>query len=340
MIETTSDAETWAAWCDEAALDDIYWDLDYLAIWEREEYGSPVGIRCETDRGTVLYPVVRVPLDELAGGDGRVDVRTAYDFGGPYPVGEAGGQALEAFRPHLEELLADWNAVTEFARLHPLRLEALPEDATFHAENFVADLRAGYEGVEEEYKASFDRNVRKAERNGLEVEIDADPGEREREAFADLYLETMRKVEADPFYFFARETIEALIDLPEMATVTTRSEEAIVASALVLRSANDLFYFLGASDRDYLELRPNNILFDRIIRHAAEAGHEQLHLGGGSPGLRRFKRQMATGTVDYHLLKRVHDREAYGEICEAEGLDPEADAFPPYRSTLLDRASE
>jgi hypothetical protein len=340
MIETTTDADTWEQWCSGAGLDDIYWDFDYLTIWESEEYGHPVGVRYEGDAGTVLYPVLRVPLDEIRHGEGRVDVRTAYDFGGPYLADEAGGEVLDDFQTEFEELLDDWDAVTEFARLHPLRLDELPEDAHFHAENFVADLTDGYGAVEDEYKASFGRNVRKAEREGLEVDIDVEPGDREREAFSDLYLDTMEKVDADPFYFFARETLDRLMDLPEMAAVTTWSEDTIIASALILRSENDLFYFLGSSDRDYLDLRPNNILFDRIIQHGADSGYDCLHLGGGSPGLRRFKKQMATGTVDYHLLKRVHDEDAYVEMCRAEGLDPDADAFPPYRDKLLERVSE
>lgn len=337
-IETTTDPETWADWSAAVDLEDVYYRLEYLELWEDEEAGSPVGIRYESGDGTVLYPLLKVPLGALEGGEGRIDVRTAYDFGGPYASGGDPEALLESFDEELVELFDEWNVVTEFARLHPLRLEALPADSEFHADNFVVETSEGYDEVVDQYKSSFDRNVRQAERNGLEVEITDAPGETERTAFVDLYLDTMEKVGADPFYFFSDSTLERLMDLPEMSTVTTRTEEGeVAASAIVLQSDEDLFYFLGASDREYLELRPNNILFDRIIRHAAETGREQFHLGGGSEGLRRFKSQMATDTVDYHLLKRLHDPEVYRTICEAEGFDPEADAFPVYRETLLER---
>ena len=340
-IETTTDAETWKTWRDAAGVEDVYYSFDYLNIWESEEKGEPVGIRFDGSAGRVLYPLVRVPLDSLDGGEGYVDVRTAYDFGGPltFTYGTDGSTLLDQFEPEFTELLESWNTVTEFARLHPLRVETVPDNAVHHADNYVVDLSEGFEPVYDGYKSSFARNVRQAEDHGLDIAIDDDPGDEERTAFSDLYLDTMEKVDAEPFYFFDRGTLEMLMDLEEMATVTTRTSDGdIIASALVLESANDLFYFLGASDQDYLELRPNNILFDRIIRHAARSDYDHFHLGGGSQGLRRFKSQMATGTVDYHLFKRIHDHEAYEAICEAEGEDPEDDAFPPYRDHVLERA--
>lgn len=340
-IETTTDAETWTTWIDAAGVEDVYYSFDYLEIWETEEKGEPVGIRFDGSAGRVLYPVVCVPLDPLEEGTGYVDVRTAYDFGGPLTIthGADGSTLLDQFDPAFVELLESWNTVTEFARLHPLRVDSVPDDAVHHADNYVVEFDEGYERVYDEYKSSFARNVRQAEDHGLEVAIEDEPDDAARRAFIDLYLDTMEKVDAEPFYFFDESTLQALMDLPEMATVTTRTETGeIAASAIVLQSANDLFYFLGASDRDYLDLRPNNILFDRIIRHAAQSGYDQLHLGGGSEGLRRFKSQMATGTVEYYLRKRVHDREAYETICEAEGENPDADAFPPYRDAILERS--
>ncbi len=71
----------------------------------------------------------------------------------------------------------------------------------------------------------------------------------------------------------------------------------IIASMMVLQHRKTLYYKFGCSLLDALEYRPNNLLFDALIRHAVEHQSEYVNLGlsGTSEsyqGLVRFKESM------------------------------------------------
>ncbi|MFB6264777.1 MAG: GNAT family N-acetyltransferase [Bradymonadaceae bacterium] len=338
-IETTTDVGEWSDWCAGVGVDDPYYRFDYLRLWEREEHGRVTGVRYDGELGTVLYPVVRVPLDPLGTPSDWIDVRTAYDFGGPRAVGDDPDALLEAFSAPWSALMDDWNTVTEFARLHPLALPALPDDGTFHADNFVVDLTRDLERIRDAYDDPFGRNVRQARRHGLQACIHSDPDAEVVDTFVRMYRETMEDVGADPFYFFDPRTLRGVMALDEAQTTLVTHDADPVAAAITLDSSGDRFYFLGCSDRSALDLRPNNLLFDRVIAEGADSSARRLHLGGGSEGLRRFKAQMATGTVPYHLLQRTHDGDKFERVREAAGVEADGDAgFPPYRDRLLELA--
>jgi hypothetical protein len=344
----TEDTGEWDAWCAAAGIDDIYFRLSYARLWAPYEGARAIGLRLRTDAGVLLYPVLQVPLDALPGGVGRCDLRTAYDFGGPLALGPDAAALHQEFRHALDELSARWRVVTELARLHPLRFAAgsRPTDAALHGENFIINLREGYDAARGAYQRIFWRNVKRARKRGLVASLHPAPSPSLRATFIQFYWDTMHKLSASAYYFFDRETLTRLMALPEMSLVIVRRpaeapgeaeptrEGDVIAAALFLRSADDLFYYLGASDQRALDLRPNNLLFDHVVQHGCTQGLERLHLGGGSPGLRRFKGQMASGTPPYHLLKRVHDPAAYAELCAGAKVDPESGEFPAYRGVL------
>jgi hypothetical protein len=330
--------DEWDRWLAAAGVDDIYFTLRYARIWERDEQGRAVGIRHTSERGTVLYPLLQIPLDALTLGEGLCDLRTPYDFGGPLALGPDPEALLAEYAPLHRELARDWKVVSELARLHPFAHRAVPQDATFHAEHSVVDLRGGYDSVSARYHGNQRNFVRVARRAGVEVEIRAAAPPSVTDVFFDMYRETMAALGAAGHYYFLRETVLAVASLDECLLAVARHDHAPVASSLFLRSDRDLFYFLSGSDRRSLPLRPNNLLLDEVARHAIALGCARVHLGGGSPGLRHFKSQIGTSKVPYFVLRRIYQPETYERLRAANG-GAESPAFPAYRDALRARAT-
>lgn len=331
----TSEPDEWTRWCAELGVHDLYYSAGYAAAWEREEGGKAVLLRLQDAAGAVLYPVIKVPLDALAGGEDRHDLRVAYDFGGPLAIGEDAALLQERFARELTELAREWRVVSEFGRLHPYAHRALPADAVLHARHCYIDLQ-DVEAELDETDAAHRRNVRTAVRRGLRVQLGPaqTAAAQEREAFITLYTATMQRVAAQRDFRFSRATLEAVLALPDVYLASVLHEDTSIAAAVFLASGPTLFYYLGASDDAQRELRPNNLLFDHVARRAATLGHLRLHMGGGHPNLLRFKRQIARHEVDYHLLRRIHDREAYDALA-ARHAEPGALTFPRHRGRLV-----
>ncbi|MBT8450874.1 MAG: GNAT family N-acetyltransferase [Deltaproteobacteria bacterium] len=334
-FETTEDAKTWSAWLAEAGIDDVYYSFQYLETWAHEELGRSIGIRYESPRGRILYPLVLVPLDSLPGGSGLVEARTPYDFGGPW----ADGPDLRALHGELRDVLVDWlqgrGVVSEFARIHPLREGGQPADAAVHAENLIVDVTGPYDELFSSQHRRHRRAVRAFHRHNHELHWISDISDRDATAFTELYARTMARVAAGTDYRFSDTTLSALMALDEMSLVQATSETKPLGAALFLRSGDDLFYYLGASADD----RPagtNNAIFDAAIRNAQSRGMRTLHLGGGSESLRAFKSQIATGTVPYSVLRRIIDEPRYTALCRACGASGST-YFPAFRPELIER---
>ncbi|MCB9677378.1 MAG: GNAT family N-acetyltransferase [Alphaproteobacteria bacterium] len=319
-LDVTAVPAEFDAWVAALGVDDPYATLDWAARWASNELGAAFGIRGTSPGGTVLYPVVRVPLDALPGGAGRCDLRVAYDFGGPFATDPA---LLPAFDEAMGALRAEWRVVTEFGRLHPYR--PLPPDARPHSEHVLADL--GRDGVEA--SGTHQRFVRRAVREGLGFRMTDASAPADRAAFLALYRETMGRVGAHGVFRFPEPTLEAAMDHPRVHLALVEGE-GVDAAALFLDAGATWFYFLGCSATDALPRRPNNLLFHEAIAFARDRGAARVHLGGGSESLLAFKRRIGNATVPYALWRRVHDPAAFEALAPAgEGF------FPPWFPGLL-----
>lgn len=141
------------------------------------------------------------------------------------------------------------------------------------------------------YSQNVQRNLRKAERNGIEVENGGTPsGVRE---FYRLNCLTRRDhgVPPQPFLFF--ENLRTHILEKDLGTLLlARHREKAVAGAVFLHFGRKGIYKYGASDRRHLDLRANHLVFQAGIRTLCEKGIETLSFGRTDPaqeGLRRFK---------------------------------------------------
>jgi CelD/BcsL family acetyltransferase involved in cellulose biosynthesis len=135
------------------------------------------------------------------------------------------------------------------------------------------------------------RAIRKAERQGLTVEILQDAkGIKE---FYSLQCQTRRKhgLPPQPFKFF--ENLQKYV-LAEGGgiIILARFGARSVAGSIFFHAGRQAIYKFGASDEGMLELRGNDLVMWEGIKYYASKGFRTLHLGRTSlahEGLRRFK---------------------------------------------------
>jgi CelD/BcsL family acetyltransferase involved in cellulose biosynthesis len=182
----------------------------------------------------------------------------------------AAGVATVELRSDLPSAFAE-----DAAWLHLLRLHPDP-----------AQVAAGM-------RSNVGRNIRKAERMGVEVTTGGSEDDL-ADAFYRLHVETRRRqgVPVQPRRFFSlfwRRLAE-----PGLATVLLgRVDGRPVAGAVFLTWNGTTIYKFGASDPTYADYRVNNLLMWTAIRDACTAGSHTFDFGrtdDGNDGLRAFKR--------------------------------------------------
>ena len=160
-----------------------------------------------------------------------------------------------------------------------------------------AEVYAGF------HRSQVQRNIRRAEREGLTVRLAARPHDLV-DTFYRLHLRTRRRqgVPVQPRRFF-RLLWENTIATGLGSVLIVEASGQPIAAAVFLTWNGTVIYKFGASDPSRWSLRPNHLLFWHAIRAACEQGCRWFDFGRtdiGQEGLRNFK--LSWGSVEEPLV--------------------------------------
>jgi serine/alanine adding enzyme len=309
---------------------DAYFLRPYVESAALLDPGEPVLLHLAGEGGDVLFALLR---REIPGGSG-LDVATPYGYGGPVSAGS--DPPVADFWAGYAEWCAANRIVSTFIRFHPLfGNEALADGGVrVEAVSRTVGWRLGQPDLFGAMDGSHRTACRKAGKEGVSVVVREAP---DLTAFRELYDETMRRVDANEFYFFGGEYYGTLSGLGErLVLFDAVAGGEVVASALCFATPPWLHYHLGATAEAGRELGATTLLLYEAALWARERGFERFHLGGGAgakdDSLFSFKRRFdPRGLLQFSVGKAVHDPEAYARLA---GTDEVAFSgfFPAYRA--------
>ncbi len=158
-------------------------------------------------------------------------------------------------------------------------------------------LDAPVEEIWTRFDGSARRNVRTAERKG--VEVVASEGLEAVRRFHDLHVslrKTKYRLLAQPMELFER-IWHAFAPNGGIVTLLAMADGVPIAGGLYLEWAGTLYHKFGASRMEYRSMCPNNAITWTAIRWAAERGLDGVDWGLSDldqPGLLEYKRQWAS----------------------------------------------
>ncbi len=275
-------------------------------------------LRIESDDRTALVPLI---VREIQGAD-RLDAISPYGYPGATVSGS--GQA-----PATGDV--DWSAtglVSVFGR-ERIGHEPWLSGAAERSRVLVHDPAA-----ERRVRPRLAEQVRANERDGWLVQTIAghDSAGADREAFADAYMQTMRRAGAAERYLFEREYFDAVLSFGRSWLLAARRDGEVGAAAIAGISDSILHYYLGGTADAARDASP----FKNVVTAMLDLADElalPLNLGGGvSPGdgLEAFKRGFANADRPFLTQEVVCDRAAYAEL---SGDGDAAGYFPAYRAS-------
>jgi serine/alanine adding enzyme len=300
---------------------DVYFSVEYLSLYESEVDSA----ECFVFRsGDDLYLLPYLKRSHRIEDTVYYDFETAYGYGGPLS-NSRDPEFLRQAEQALCEACSAADIVAGFVRFSPwLKNHDLVMEQScllFDRKTVAMDLSVDETEIWTKQIHSKHRNViRKAEREGLTFEVDADF--KYMDAFISLYRGTMARLVADDFYFFTDEHFRMLAETLRGAAFlgVVFSDGKIVSAAIFLHSGMYGHYHLSGSDAAYQYLAPNNFMLHRAALHLKEMGVERFHLGGGNDGsednsLLKFKRRFSPDCLDFYIGKFVFHPHTYNRVC-------------------------
>lgn len=328
---------------------EVYAHPNYVTLFS-EGIGAARCACLAARQGTVIYPFVlrTVDIPNIAIDEPKLDITSPYGYGGWFAWNLTDRDNLQRqFHLSFDTWADAMGIVTEFVRFSLFESDLLlhPATPTARSTNVVRSLALNEEEIWQDYEAKVRKNVNKALRSNVRIDID-ERGDTVEE-FYRIYQATMLRRNAAVKYHHSPEFFQRFNELLRynFAYFHATYEGQIVSSELVLVSANSVYSFLGGTEHTSFSVRPNDLLKHEITLWAKAKGKQHFVLGGGyqpNDGIFRYKKAFApNGLVSFRTGERILKHREYHKLVEmrkqsviADGKswDPLPEYFPQYRA--------
>lgn len=204
---------------------------------------------------------------------------------------------------------SEWKSL-EFRTENPLSAK-IPTSSLFYGHSL--DISRNENVIFSDLRDSTRRNIKKAERDGVVVTINQSPDS--VRDFYNLNCLTRRDhgLPCQPYIFF-KKIYSHIISKNLGVVILAKINEKYIAGAVYFNFGNRVIYKYGASDRNYLHLRANNLIMWKAIQWFCGQGFKRFDLGRTeqeNSGLLQFKRGWGAREYPIYYYKYDFRRRAF-----------------------------
>lgn len=321
---------------------DVFYLSGYSKAFMREapKNGTPILLYYEHGEDRAINVMLRrdVAKDEKLAG--KVEEGQYFDLITPYGYGGFWGNISdwEKLNQTYTEYCMINHYVCEFVRFELFTdyHKHFDGEVETRTHNVVRSLEMPLDEMWMDFKQKVRKNVKKANTYNLECIIENT--DEHLEDFLRIYYSTMERTDAEGEYYFSKQFYEDLNKMKDnVMYFHVVYDSKIVSTELVIYGAENCYSYLGGTDREYFDVRPNDFLKYEIIKWAKEKGLKTFVLGGGygaDDGIYQYKLCLAPhGQQEFYIGRKIFDREAYDRLVALrEGEELNEKYFPLYRS--------
>lgn len=165
-------------------------------------------------------------------------------------------------------------------------------------------LEDDYDQMFSRFSTNHKRNIKKAIREGVEVEIRRDMRSIDQFYYLNSITRKRHGIPSQPYKFF-KNIYEYACRENKAVVVTAKKGSDVVAGAIYFLFGNKSIYKYGASSKEDRQLRANNLVMWEAIKWLSNKNYDTLNLGRtkkSNSGLIRFKNGWAADqkTLSYY----------------------------------------
>lgn len=327
---------------------DVYYLLEYVKAFAIHGDGVPELIYFDNDNLKAMNVVMKRDIAEDELFRNKIDKNTYYDYATPYGYGgflfegDYSNKDIEELNTAYMELCLKKNVISEFVRFHPILENYKYNETLYDVYELGNTVTLHLNSKEEIWNKMNKKNrnvIRKAIKSGLKVYWGRD--EDLFIKFKELYDQTMDKDHADDYYYFKENFYSSICeDLKDHALLFyAKLNDKICAMSIILYGNKSIHYHLSASDKNFLQYAPTNLLLYEVACWGGENGYDTLHLGGGlgskQDNLYKFKKAFTKDEdTIFAIGKKIFDEQRYHILYEKitnKISTKENGYFPEYR---------
>lgn len=320
---------------------DVYYLSGYVKAFHIHGDGDPILLLYEDNGLRAIYVYMR----RQTALPGVYDSVTPYGYGGVLFEGNDSEENRKTFWNAYLAKMKEENIVDNFVRYHPVLKNACPMKDVSNVIDLGHTIALDLSSPELIWDNIVSKNrnmIRKAEKNG--IEILHGQGMDLMDQFIEMYNATMKKDNAEEYYYFKRPFYESIDrDLKDNYEMFYAMYEGHpIAMSIMIFANGRLNYHLSGSDLEYRNLAPSNLLLYKAALWGHEHGLKTFHLGGGvgsgEDGLYKFKAAFNKNSdYQFSIGKQVFDQEKYDALVKIRresdpNFDETSHFFPLYRS--------
>ncbi|GHV08126.1 hypothetical protein FACS1894160_1900 [Bacteroidia bacterium] len=271
------------------------------------------------------------------------DITSVYGYAGPLAnIQNPNPAAVSAFHQELSRFFDDHSVVSVFSRLHPLFPEQ--EKLLSGLGNVIdtnltvgIDLSLTNAEQKQQYVHSLKNTINRFKRRNMVTKLAET--EAEIDAFAAIYIENMKRVNASPMYYFTSAYFHQFLHTINSSLMLAILDGKIICGSLFTECNGIIQAHLSATSNEYLKQSPLKYVWNQIRLLGMEKNERILHFGGGAGGkndsLFQFKSQFSHLYFQFKVWKHIHNQEVYDELIreiKKDGVSTPS-YFPLYRLT-------
>ena len=321
---------------------DVFYLSGYSKAFMKEapKNGTPILLLYENCDDRAINVVLKRDVAQDSHYCGKIDSDRYFDLISPYGYGGFWGKIndWDTLNSEYREYCINSNYICEFVRfeLFTEYYKHYDGEVETRTHNVVRSLEMSLDEIWMDFKQKVRKNVKKANANNLEILIENSGTY--LDDFLRIYYSTMDRTEAENDYYFSKTFYEELNLMKDnVMYFHVLYEGKIVSTELVIYGSENCYSYLGGTDREYFDVRPNDFLKYEVIKWAKEKGLKNFVLGGGygaDDGIFQYKLCLApNGLYDFYIGRKIFDRDSYDLLVDLRS-DEELNEkyFPLYRS--------
>jgi hypothetical protein len=280
------------------------------------------------------------------------DFITPYGYTGPIFSNNITQSDIEEFWKLIDQWYIDNHVITEF-----IRFNLFGNQEHYSGEKFTTlhNVKGNIINEEDQWAAfnyKVRKNVNKAIRENLTSKIYfLEISDIIISEFHHIYMKTMKRRDTNKSYLYSFQDFKRFIKKNEKhsAICTIYFKDIPISSELILISEDSIYSFLGGTDENYFDKRPNDFLKVEALNWARTQGKKYYILGGGyniNDGIFIYKKAFfPNDIVDFYTGRKILNKKVYNQLVSkasnfrlAEGLDNldlENDTFFPLYNKVV-----
>lgn len=348
-VYTMEQSEKWDAIVRSFPDYDVFYLSGYSKAFmnESSKNGEPFLLLYEDGSDRAINVVFKRDVAMDAHLSGKIEGGLYYDLSTPYGYGGFFGNVSDwdKLNQDYAQYCMESRYICEFVRFglfadYHRHYGGKVESRTH---NVVRSLELTHDEMWMDFKQKVRKNVKKARSHGLNC-IGENTDDHVND-FLRIYYGTMERTQAEEEYFFSKQFFEELNEMKDnVMYFHALYEGKIVSTELVIYGAENAYSYLGGTDPEYFDMRPNDYLKYEIIKWAKEKGLKNFVLGGGygsDDGIFQYKLCLAPhGEREFYIGRNVCDEKVYQKLLDIRSngnMDRKQELedtgfFPAYRA--------